>query len=89
MGNCIPQDQIGILNTSSVEIKEPTDCINETCLIRNTDVEVDAEQLQLQDHDYITNTNSLSQFSKEAIIYKAGFVAHQLEGKIKCDVCVF
>lgn len=85
--NCIPQDQIGILNTSSVEIKEPTDCINETCLIRMNDVELDAEQLlHLQDHDYIANTNSLSPFTKETIIYKARFVAHQLESKIKCDI---
>ncbi|CAI6375762.1 unnamed protein product [Macrosiphum euphorbiae] len=55
LGNCIPQDQI-----------EPTDSINETCLIRNIDVEFDAEQLHLQDHDYIANTNSLSPFSEEA-----------------------
>lgn len=88
LGNCIPQDQIGVLNTSSVQIKEPTDFINETCLLRNIDVELDAEQLHLQDHNYIANTNSLSSFSEEAISYKAGFVAHQLESKIKCDVCV-
>ncbi|KAF0747162.1 Uncharacterized protein FWK35_00018696 [Aphis craccivora] len=44
------------------------------------------EQLHLQ--DYIANTNSLSPISEEAIIYKAEFVAHKLQSKIKCDICV-
>lgn len=88
LGNCIHQDQIGILNTSSVKIKEPKDFINETCILRNIDVELDTEQLNLHDHDYIANSNSLLSFSKKAIIYKARFVAHQLKTKIKCDICV-
>jgi len=88
LGNCIPQDQIGILNTSSVKTKEPTDYINDTCLLRSIDVELDTEQLHLQNHDYIAKANSLSPFSEESIIYKTGFVAHQLATKIKCDICV-
>lgn len=67
-----------------MQIKEPTECINETCLVRSIDV----EQLHLQDHDYIAGTNSLSSLSEEVIIYKAGFGAHHLESKIKYDVCV-
>lgn len=69
-------------------LKNSIDCINETCIVRNNDVELDQQQYNLLDHDYISNATSLSSFSEEAIIYKSGFVAHQLETKIKCDVCV-
>ncbi|VVC29803.1 Hypothetical protein CINCED_3A004076 [Cinara cedri] len=71
-----------------VNYVESKDNINDICLIHISDVELDTEPLHLQDDDYIANTNSLPPLSEEVIIYKAGFIAHQLESKIKSCICV-
>lgn len=43
------------------------------------------------DHDYIGSHSdySFSNFSKEIIIYIAGFVVHKLTNTLKCDTCKY
>lgn len=87
LGNCIPLDNISILNCSSIKNKEPEDLINSTYLTLYKDIELEPETLTINDHDYIVN-NTLNDFCTEVIIYIAGFVSRHLSFKIKCEICV-
>lgn len=69
--------------------------LNNNSTIINSDNVID-ENLQninsfILDHDYIGNCSvySFSNFSKEIIIYIAGFVAHKLTNTLKCDTCKY
>lgn len=91
-GNCIPLDHIDILHYSS---SDPIKVINNSSN-NNYDNIVDSEENSIihnnfvSDHDYITCQNNYiySDFSKEVIIYIAGFVAHKLTSVLRCEPCL-
>lgn len=85
MGNCIPLDQIGILNTSSY-VKSPEDIINEIYPQTNTTVE-EHQHLNFSEVEHMFATN-LSEFSQEIIIYISDFIVRKLNSKIKCETCL-
>lgn len=82
-GNCIPLESIDILHFSSTD---PVKTINSSSeqnidLITSEEFtqEVDAFSMH-NDHDYLFSQNmyNLSNFTREVIIYVAGFVVHKL-----------
>jgi len=91
-GNCIPLENIDILHYSS---SDPIKTINNSTESHNMDSILSEENIQevdsyINDHDYIYTQNmyNFSSFSKEIIIYIAGFVVHKLSSTIKCDKCL-
>lgn len=42
----------------------------------------------MEDHDYLTDPSRLTEFSKQVIVYIAGFVVSKLEKEIQCDDCI-
>lgn len=95
-GNCIPLENIDILHYSS---SDPIKTINNSTNSHDTDSILSEENVQevdsyINDHDYIYTQNiyiniyNFSNFSKEIIIYIAGFVVHKLSSTIKCDKCL-
>jgi len=90
-GNCIPLENIDILHYSSTN---PVKTINSSTFTYNTDdisSEKHIEEIDsfINDHDYICNQNmyNISDFSKEVIIYVAGYVVYKLLLTINCDAC--
>lgn len=86
-GNCIPLEDIDILHYSSTD---PIKVLNNNSIGISSDAIIDENNVNninsfILDHDYIVNTseNSLSQFTKEIIIYIAGFVVHKLCNTLK------
>lgn len=91
-GNCIPLEHIDILHYSSTD---PVKTINSSTYNCNTDVissekEIEEVDLFISDHDYICGKNmyDFSDFSKEIIVYIAGFVVHKLLLTVNCDTCL-
>lgn len=84
-GNCVPLEQISILNCSSA-IKR----INLTSTVHDTDNLNDhLNETENQDELYTAwQSIVLSEFAEKAIEYIAGFVASSLINCIKCKVCV-
>lgn len=88
-GNCIPLEHMDILHYSS---SDPIKVINNSSS-NNFDVisseENSAVDNFITDHDYITqNRCIISDFSKEIIIYIAGFVVFKLTSVLHCEPCV-
>jgi len=90
-GNCIPLEDIDILHYSSTD---PIKVLNNNSIGISSDAIIDEDNVKdinsfIMDHDYIGNSSSdsLSQFTKEIIIYVAGFVVHKLCNSLKCDEC--
>lgn len=87
-GNCIPLEQINILNVASTN-KTPEQIINESVPNRLNDDFDDTEISNfLTEHDYAFNFNSLSQYSMEVIKYISGFVSYKLGNKLQCEHCI-
>lgn len=91
-GNCISLEHIDILHYSSAD---PIKTINSSSSNPNSDIIVSEEIKNdvnefINDHDYICAQNpyTFSNFSKEIIIYIAGFVVHKLTSTLHCDICV-
>lgn len=83
-GNCVPLEQISILNCSSA-----VDVINKT-----TDKNKLLDEVENESHldeylidDVLTDTN-LSEFSTQITAYIAGNVVNFLSKKLKCDECI-
>jgi len=91
-GNCIPLENIKILNYSS---SDPVKMINNSTFNHNVDLDSIEENIKdvnnfIHDHDYLCNPNSynFSNFTKEIIIYIAGFVVHKLSSTVHCQTCL-
>ncbi|KAL4126973.1 hypothetical protein QTP88_011171 [Uroleucon formosanum] len=92
LGNCIPLDEIDILNCSSATnaIKDPVDIINESNAILYKDIILQPQTHHIKDHDYIIVSDqniTMSNYIKEVVAYISGFICHRLSSKIKCDIC--
>jgi len=92
-GNCISLEDIDILHYSS---SDPVTVLNNNSTDINSNKIVEEENLQninsfIMDHDYIVSHSdySFSYFSKEVIIYVAGFVVHKLTNSLKCNTCKY
>ena len=92
-GNCISLEDIDILHYSS---SDPVTVLNNNSTDINSDKIMEEENLQninsfIMDHDYIVSHSdySFSYFSKEVIIYVAGFVVHKLTNTLKCITCKY
>lgn len=90
-GNCIPLEDIDILHYSSTD---PIKVLNNNSIGISSDAIIDENNVEninsfIMDHDYIGNNSeySISQFSKEIIIYIAGFVVYKLSNSLKCEEC--
>lgn len=90
MGNCIPLEQIPVLVASSrTNYSSPEETINATSVgIFEEPLEIEDESLFsiINDHDYVLSDTS--EYSCQVVIYIAGFIAHHLQKKIKCETCV-
>ncbi|CAG4948590.1 unnamed protein product [Colias eurytheme] len=87
-GNCIPLDNINILTCNSNSICRKINSSRERILAMNDEsLDVDSIVDLPEGHDYIGNFE-LSEFSKEAITYIAGYVVRNLKKIIKCDECL-
>lgn len=82
---------IDILHYSSTD---PIKTINSSTYNYNKDIISSEKHIEevnsfINDHDYICNQSlyNFSDFSKEVIIYIAGFVVHKLLSTINCDSC--
>ncbi|KAL4088909.1 hypothetical protein QTP88_023992 [Uroleucon formosanum] len=92
LGNCIPLDEIDILNCSSATnaIKDPVDIINESNAILYKDIILQPQTHHIKDHDYIIVSDqniTMCNYIKEVVVYISGFICHRLSSKIKCDIC--
>lgn len=88
VGNCIPLEQIPVLNCASARYapKVPEDLINtSTDNFRYLNV---VSEAALLDHDYELQNISLTECTKEIIVYIAGFVVRYLQNKLKCEKCI-
>jgi len=90
--NCIPLDNIEILHYSS---SDPVKMINNSTFNRNANLVCIEENIKevddfINDHDYLCNQNNynFSNFTREIIIYIAGFVVHKLSSTIQCQTCL-
>lgn len=90
-GNCIPLEDIYILNVSS-KTKPPEQIINESVANRSEKEDDTQEDIilnnLLNEHSYAFNYDSLSPYSLEVITYIAGFVSFKLGCKLQCEHCV-
>lgn len=84
VGNCIPLDQINILNIDSNK-KNPEDIINEENVIYGNIDTNDNYDFSLSDHDYALDVNYLFEFTAEVLIYIAGFVVKKINKKLNCE----
>lgn len=84
IGNCIPLEDIPILSGSN-RYEVPDHNINHPTAEENLCNDL---QTTWNDHDYLMNTQVLSEYSAQIIIYIAGFVVHQLEKVIRCEHCI-
>jgi len=92
-GNCIPLEDIDILHYSS---SDPVTVLNNNSTNINSNKIEDEENLQninsfIMDHDYIGSHSdySFSYFSKQVIVFIAGFVVHKLTNTLKYDTCKY
>lgn len=91
--NCIPLNQINILNCSNLN-KKPEDLINNSCSFSSNFLEHPSEDKNTDcgnidnDHDYLFENNILSQYSEEVVTYIAGFVSRKLSRSLACESCV-
>jgi hypothetical protein len=73
LGNCIPLDEINILNYSSVKkvIKDPVDIINDSNAILYKDIISQPQTHHIKDHNYIIRSDkiTMSNYQKEVVIY--------------------
>lgn len=77
IGNCLPLEDINILNCPST--RQKSFCSNEKNILTNKSQDGLCNILTL---------NSLSQFCNEVVIYIAGFVAKKLGDSLRCEHCV-
>lgn len=88
IGNCIPLDDIKILNTVS-----SVDHINSTVPMRSL-IELSngsddyLDDSSLQDHDYIFNSRNLTEYTENVVEYIAGFIVRHLNKKLNCEICL-
>lgn len=91
--NCIPLQEINILTYTKpdVTINKTTDRIALIDDSNNSETGHcwSGEDLisTMDDHDYITDPSKLTEFSKQVVIYIAGYVVHKLEKELKCPKC--
>ncbi|CAG4923136.1 unnamed protein product [Colias eurytheme] len=84
VGNCIPLEQINILNCSSTT--DPVRTINDLTE-KKSFVEVEEDDSELFD-EYLDCLNSnISKYAESVVTYIAGFVARKLSRNLKCSVC--
>jgi len=79
LGNCIPVENIMILNCVSTSQKNPIDIINDTTFNGIYDEHLKSEtndDINILDHDYLYTNNhfNFNQFVNECVIYIFGFV---------------
>lgn len=56
-------------------------------LIDDDDIEVHTGDIMM-DHDYLPDSEMLSEFSSRAVTYIAGFIVCSLQRRLKCATCV-
>jgi hypothetical protein len=89
-GNCEPLDNCKLLSIArSVDRlhSSPDVTIDTVSYLRRNDLEISQSQMDVADHDYVPNFQSLSRFVDNVVVYIAGFVARRLNAKIVCDQC--
>lgn len=89
-GNCIPLEQINILNVGTKN-KNEIQIINDSVVNGTGELDNENEEQFEQffsEHDYALTVNSISPYSVEVVKYIAGFVSFKLGTKIKCEFCV-
>lgn len=84
LGNCLALQDIPILNCSSLS-SNPVMAINQSRASLYKDVQLEPEVFTIENDGAHLD---LSEFSREIVIYIAGFVSHKLCTQIKCDICV-
>lgn len=90
-GNCIPLENIAILHVTSARI--PEDIINSstsTARLIGSDAILDLNQTAtvLDDHSYLPDIRTISEFSDRIIVYIGGFVVRHLSKTLICETCV-
>lgn len=83
IGNCIPLEQISILNCPSTD--EPVKNINKLT-DRHILIEEDDSTLYEEYLDHLEL--SLSEYTEQVLLYIAGFIARKLTRCLKCDECI-
>ena len=84
-GNCIPLMELNILTCTKPEV-----AINNTTdhnRMTEDQPSLESDLVVPNDHDYLADPTRLTEFSRNVIIYIAGFVIKALEGQIKCQQC--
>lgn len=90
IGNCIPLEEIKILNVVS-----SVDTINASAPMRiliesdETPVSFSSnDEIFLNDHDYLFDPSRLTEYSKNVVEYIAGFIVRYLHKKLNCESCL-
>lgn len=90
IGNCIPLEQIHILNCSSASPSES--CINVENIIYHNEIPIGnysgSNAVEPSQCPNFLTPYTLSNFSEEIVTYIAGFVALKLSKSLKCEDCV-
>jgi len=90
-GNCIPLEEIYILNISSnlKQSKNPVNIINETANENSQKWFSDLDDTAYIDHDYCLEIPlSFTEYKNEVITYLAGYIARKLMKTLHCVECV-
>jgi len=90
-GNCIPLEEISILNISSnlKQSKNPVNIINETANENSQKWFSDLDDTAYIDHDYCLEIPlSFTEYKNEVITYLAGYIARKLMKTLHCVKCV-
>lgn len=84
LGNCIPLEQINILNCSS---RNPVETIN-YLTEKNCFVDIPEDHSDLYDKYLELVDNESNEYTKSVVQYIAGFIARKLAKTVKCEKCV-
>ncbi|CAG4958305.1 unnamed protein product [Colias eurytheme] len=85
LGNCIPLEQINILNCSSTT--NPTNTLNQLTERKAfTEIPEDDSDLYAEYIDCLNGT--LSKYTQSVAFYIAGFVARKVSRSIMCETCI-
>lgn len=82
--NCVPQDNTALLPWTCVRGKviDPINFSNE----RRYDYDSSDHMIE---HDYVPVPGcNMTEYTKDVVVYIAGFVSRRVRDKVKCDICV-
>lgn len=90
LGNCIPLEDIKVLNSSSAQIAINNSSQRRTMIDEN---EYDDDQQpidikEIREHDYCFDPSRLTLYVQNTVEYIAGFVVRKLAKKLHCELCI-